>query len=210
MFYYAFVLMEYGFYRDAMRASDQLVSFAQEQLLPLWLAGGNIIKGSTICRAADQGDGTKLVRRGLADWRSTSAEFHMPQLYLYLSQSCLTERQFDEGLDAIRMGYEQAGRTGEHWFTAELHRMEGEVLLARQRDAMPIIEKCFDTALELARNQHSKTFELRAAMSLAKIWTEGGEQSRARSLLEPLYGWFKEGTDTRDLMEARDLLDQLR
>jgi tetratricopeptide (TPR) repeat protein len=210
MFYQSFLLMEYGLNEDAERVADELINFSMEQTLPQWVAAGVVVKGATVSRTADQRGGIELILKGIDDWRMTSNQFHIPQFYLYLAQAYLINHQFDEGLEAIRMAHEQADRTGEHWFTAELHRTEAELLLARRRDSMPVIEETLGRALEVARNQHSKTFELRAAMSLAKVWAERGEQSRARNLLEPVYGWFKEGTDTRDLIEARNLLDQLR
>ncbi len=104
-------------------------------------------------------------------------------------------------------------RTGERKFEAELHRLKGELLLSQVEAEMGMryqdAETCFQRALEVARRQHARSWELRAAMSLSRLWQKQGKKEKARKLLQEIYGWFTEGFDTADLMEARVLLDAL-
>ena len=103
--------------------------------------------------------------------------------------------------------------TGERYYEAELHRLRGELIL---ESAMPNedsqvmqAEACFQQAVDVARHQHAKSWELRAAMSLARLWQQQGQVAEARELLAPVYNWFTEGFDTKDLQEAKALLDEL-
>ena len=99
--------------------------------------------------------------------------------------------------------------TGEHWTDAFLYRIRGEILLKRDpRNSAPA-EEAFLTAITIAREQQARSFELRAAMSLARLWRDQGKAQQARELLAPVYGWFTEGFDTRDLKEAKALLGEL-
>ena len=98
--------------------------------------------------------------------------------------------------------------TKETWFEAEVHRIAGEIALKRPSDAVKA-EGNFDRALKVARQQQARSWELRAAISLARLWRDQGKVSEARELLAPVYGWFTEGFDTRDLKEAKALLEEL-
>jgi len=99
-------------------------------------------------------------------------------------------------------------RTGERCYEAELYRLKGELLLARLQDQREA-ETCFHHALAVARHQQAKSLELRAAMSLSRLWQQQGKRTAAYELLAPVYGWFTEGFDTADLQEAKALLDEL-
>jgi predicted ATPase len=100
--------------------------------------------------------------------------------------------------------------TKETWYEADVHRIAGEIaLMSLERDAAKA-EACFERALTVARTQHAKPFELRAAMSMARLWRDQGKRDEARELLAPVYGWFTEGFDTLDLKQAKALLDELK
>jgi predicted ATPase len=99
--------------------------------------------------------------------------------------------------------------TGERWCEAELHRLKGELLLQGSSENATEAEACFHHALEIARTQQAKSFELRAATSLARLWQHQGKRQEAHDLLAPVYGWFTEGFDTADLKDAKALLDAL-
>jgi predicted ATPase len=107
--------------------------------------------------------------------------------------------------DAIR----RADETGERWFEAELYRIKGQLSLTSPSANKAKAESCLERAIEIARSQDAKWWELRAATSLARMWAEQGERQRADELLTPVYGWFTEGFDTADLKDARALLEQL-
>jgi predicted ATPase len=102
-----------------------------------------------------------------------------------------------------------ADNAGERWYEAELYRLRGELLLQQNTDNHLEAETCFHHALDIARNQRAKSFELRAATSLAKLWQHQGKRKEAYDLLAPVYGWFTEGFDTTDLKDAKALLDEL-
>jgi predicted ATPase len=99
--------------------------------------------------------------------------------------------------------------TGERWYEPELHRLKGQLLLQQSSDNSTEVENCFHHALEIARNQQAKSFELRAATSLARLWQQQGKRQEAHDLLTPVYNWFTEGFDTADLQEAKAMLDAL-
>jgi predicted ATPase len=99
-------------------------------------------------------------------------------------------------------------KTGERWWEAELHRLKGE-LLRRRASPTEEVEACFHQALDIARRQQAKSLELRAAMSLSRLWQQQGQRADARELLAPIHGWFTEGFDTADLQEAKALLEEL-
>ena len=116
--------------------------------------------------------------------------------------------RLDDGLGALQLAFAVAEGKEQHLWDAELLRLEGELLLAKDPKD-PEGERRFDEALERARRQQAKSFELRAACSLARLWNERGEGARARELLAPVYDWFTEGFDTQDLKDAKALLDEL-
>ncbi len=99
--------------------------------------------------------------------------------------------------------------TGERWYEAELYRLKGELLLQQSSDNQAEAEACFQQALDVARHQQAKSFELRAATSLARLWQQQGKRQEAHDLLAPVYSWFTEGFDTADLQDAKALLDEL-
>jgi predicted ATPase len=101
-------------------------------------------------------------------------------------------------------------QSGERWWEAELHRLHGELIRARGRQDLADAERCFQRALEIAGTQSARSLELRAAISLARLWADQGERHKAYDLLAPVYGWFTEGFDTADLKDAKALLDELR
>ena len=117
--------------------------------------------------------------------------------------------QAEEALPVVAEAMEFVTKTGECMGEAELHRVKGELLLARTPSDQAGAESSFRRALDVARRQKAKSYELRAAMSLARLWQQQGRNQEARDLLAPVYGWFTEGFDTRDLKEAKALLDEL-
>jgi predicted ATPase len=114
-----------------------------------------------------------------------------------------------EGLAVVAEALTCVDQTGERYAEAELHRLTGELLLKQIVPDAPQAEACFQQALAVARHQEAKSLELRAAMSLSRLWQQQGKQAEARALLAPIYGWFTEGFDTADLQEAKALLEAL-
>jgi predicted ATPase len=120
-------------------------------------------------------------------------------------------RQTEEALNVLAEALTTVQKTGERLYEAELQRLTGELLLTQEgtRQRWEEAEQCFDAALAIARRQQAKSWELRAAMSLSRLWQQQGKRAEARDLLLPIYGWFTEGFDTADLQEAKALLEEL-
>ena len=164
------------------------------------------------CLFAIRGEAAKAVQAidaTIAARRSTGAT--VSNTY-YLSHSALAHAvlgQFDEAGRSLDQALSIVQASGERWYEAEIHRTAGEIaLLPPERDAAKA-QAHFERALRIARAQQARSLELRAAMSLARVWRDQGEAPRACVLLAPLYGWFTEGFDTLDLRAAKALLDEL-
>ena len=117
--------------------------------------------------------------------------------------------QPEAGLTVLAEALTLVDTTGERWYEPELYRLKGELLLQQSSDNQAEAETCFHQALDIARNQQAKSFELRAATSLARLWQQQGKRQEAHDLLAPVYNWFTEGFDTADLKDAKALLDEL-
>jgi predicted ATPase len=117
--------------------------------------------------------------------------------------------QFDDARRCISEALTAIDTTKERWFEAEVNRVAGEVVRRSPESEAAKAESYFDRALAVARQQQAKSWELRAAMSMARLWRDQGKRHEARDLLAPVYGWFTEGFDTLDLKEAKALLDEL-
>jgi predicted ATPase len=115
--------------------------------------------------------------------------------------------QPEEGLRVLAEAQAAAQTTGERFWEAELHRLTGELWLARSAEHHATAETCFQQAITVARRRQTKSLELRVAVSLARLWRQQGKRDEARELLGPIDGWFTEGFDTADLREAKALLD---
>jgi predicted ATPase len=115
-----------------------------------------------------------------------------------------------KGLGFLSEALEHVGQTGERWFEAELHRRTGEILLDLPEPDEAEATICFRRAVEVARRQDAKMWELRVATRLARLWAGKGDQRKAHDLLAPIYGWFTEGFETADLKEAKALLAELQ
>jgi predicted ATPase len=155
------------------------------------------------------GEGIAQLQQGLAAWRATGAEALRPYYLALLAEALERGGQVEEGLQLLAEALAMAHDTGECRWNAELHRFKGEFLLARPAAQHAEAEACFRQALDIARRQQAKSWELRAAISLSRLWQQQGKCDEARQLLAPIYGWFTEGFDTADLQGAKALLEAL-
>jgi predicted ATPase len=161
---------------------------------------------------ADQGqieEGLADIHQGLAAWRGTGAALVQPYWLGLLAEAYRKGGHPTEGLTVVAEALALAETTAERYNEAELYRLQGDLLLARSPDNQAEVEACFHHTLEIARTQQAKSWELRAATSLARLWQQQGKRTEAYKLLAPVYGWFTEGFDTADLQEAKALLDEL-
>ena len=149
------------------------------------------------------------MHRGLSLKRSTGAEIKVPYYLGVLGTAYARAGRPIEALPLLAEAFDLVERTEERWFEAELHRRNGEVLL-RLPDSDPTkAEACFHKAITVAQAQGAKSWKLRAATSLARLWRDQGKRAQAHDLLAPVYGWFTEGFETADLNDAKALLDEL-
>jgi predicted ATPase len=148
------------------------------------------------------------MRQGLAAYEATGAAVGRPYFLALLAEVHGKGGQTAEGLLLSAEALELVHTTAEGLWEAELHRLQGELLLAGSADQQRAAEACFRQALNVARHQHAKSLELRAAMSLCRLWPQHGQRQEAHVLLAELSGWFTEGEETADVQEARGLLER--
>jgi predicted ATPase len=149
------------------------------------------------------------ISAGISALRATGTTSIIPSHLSYLAKAHTELGQIDDAWRCIRDAIAAIETTKERWYEAEVNRIAGEIaMLSGELDA-PKAEAHFEHSLAVARQQQAKSWELRAAMSLARLWRDQGKEEEARKLLAPVYGWFTEGFDTRDLKEAKTLLEEL-
>jgi class 3 adenylate cyclase/predicted ATPase len=187
--------------------ADQLISVTVEQGFLLWRAMGRIYRGWVGVNNSDVVEGISLMRRGLAAYRATGAEAFVPYQIALLAKACEIAGQIEEAADLLDDALQIIERTGERWLEAELHRHKGQLLLRQGRSEAA--EELYRKALEIAKQQKAKLWQLRAAMSLARLCRDRGHRTEGRALLAPVYEWFTEGFNTPDLKKAKALLVEL-
>jgi len=180
---------------------------AIEQGFPYWRALGTAYRGWVKAKNGDVVEGISLLRGGTAAFRATGTEAWMPHIIALLARACEIAGKVEEAVTLLDDAFQIVERTGERWFAAELYRHKGQ-LLVRQGYSEAAVE-LYRKALSIAEEQEAKLWELRAAVSLARLRRDQGRRGEARDLLAPVYGWFTEGFDTADLKEAMTLLDEL-
>jgi predicted ATPase len=188
-------------------AADQLIAVTTEQGFPAWLAQGTIYRGWVKVTIGDVREGMSLLRNGLTAYGTSGAEGWRPRYTALLAGACEIAGQIAEAATRLDDALQIVERTGERWVAAELNRHKGQLLL-RQGHPEPA-EELYRQALSIAREQEAKLWELRAAVSLARLCRDQGRHAEARDVLAPVYGWFTEGFDTPDLKDAKALLDDL-
>jgi class 3 adenylate cyclase/predicted ATPase len=186
-----------------------LISLAQEQGFQYWVAGGSIYHGSALVHQGQSQEGIAQIEQGLTAWRATDAELGRSTILTFLAEAYGTMAQPEVGLTVLAEALVHVEHTGERYFEAEIHRLKGALLLQQSSDNQAEAETCFHHALDIARSQQAKSFELRTATSLARLWQQQGKLQEAHDLLAPIYNWFTEGFDTADLQEVKALLDAL-
>jgi predicted ATPase len=213
--------------------AEAIISLSTTQEFPLWAAWATALQGWARAKQGEGKEGLADIYQGLALYRTVGAELLQSYFLALLAETCGETGQIEEGLPVLAEALAAVHRTGEHFWEAELYRLKGTLTLQKGvRDwgleagasslQVPSLksqasngveeeaERCFLKAIEIARKQSAKSLELRAAMSLARLWRQQGKRHEAHSMLVELYGWFTEGFDTKDLQEAKRLLSELR
>jgi predicted ATPase len=199
-----------GNYATANARIDELNALAHEKNSAHWKAAGMIGRGRLLGLDGRAADAVQMITSGINAWRSTGATFHLPTWLLYLAEIHLELRQLDEAWRCIGEAETLVENTKEKWFEAEVNRIAGEIELKSPRSDAAKAQIYFERALTVARQQQARSWELRAVMSMARLWRDQAKRDEARELLAPVYGWFTEGFDTLDLKKAKALLQEFR
>jgi predicted ATPase len=208
----------------AQTQSEAGMALCAEQGLSYWLAESSILRGWALLEKGQWEKGISQIREGL-DARPRGTELDRSHYLILLAEGYGKSQQVGEGLALLAEALDGMGRTGDCYYEAELYRMKGELTLQKfqvlgSKFQVPSstqpptpstqeAEGCFHKAIEVARKQQAKSLELRAVTSLARLWQRQGKRDDARQMLAEVYIWFTEGFDTKDLQEARALLEQL-
>jgi predicted ATPase len=187
---------------------DECIALARGKV-PLWQMFATAQRGCVLAQTGKAEEAIEAISAGIAGpgaigattW-ATAGLTHMALAYAELGKLKDARRCLGEALTRVET-------TKERWYQAEINRVGGEIALKSPQHDVGKAETYFDRALTVARQQQAKSWELRAAMSMARLWRDQGKSQQARELLAPIYGWFTEGFDTRDLKEAKALLEEL-
>jgi predicted ATPase len=219
----------------AQEQAEATLALSAEQGFSLWAARGTMVRGWALAVQGQGEEGIAHMHQGLAAYQATGAKRGQPYFLALLAEAYGNVGQAEAGLRVLAEALALVRTMGERWGEAELYRLKGELLLLQATarggpDKVPTneslggevegeatghlplraeAESCFQQALTMARHQQAKSWELRAAMSLARLWQRQGKRADAYALLAPIYGWFTEGFDTADLQEAKALLAEL-
>ena len=192
------------------------MALSTEQGFPAWLGMGTMLRGWALAGQEHGAESLSQIREGLAAWRAMGSELWRSHFLALLAEAYGKDEQVEEGLSTVAEGLAFVERTEERFYEPELYRLKGELTLQESKveshrsQVEEEAEACFHKAITIAQQQRAKSWELRAATSLARLWQGQGKTGEARDLLAPVYEWFTEGFDTADLKDAMALLEELR
>ena len=204
--------MVYQLRRDVPAVQAQAaaaVALATEQGSAFRMAQGTSMCGWALAMQGQGEEALAQIHQGIAAWRASGAAFHIPYLYTLLAEVCDHLGHTEDGLQALAEAHALVEQQEERWWDAEVYRLRGVLLLRQPETPQAEAEAWLQRALDVARHQEAKALELRAAMSLSRLWQQQDKRQEAYDLLAPIYHWFTEGFDTADLQDARALLAEL-
>jgi class 3 adenylate cyclase/predicted ATPase len=217
--------------RAAQEHAEAVLTLAQEQGFPFWIAGGTFVRGWAVAEQGQPEEGKAQMCQGIAAWRAIGIEtFGQPSVML--AEVCGKAGKPEDGFRLLVDSLTEVRQSGERWWEAELHRVKGELILQQEtkdwiletspfsphtsslnlqvsNEAALEAEGDFRKALDIARRQKAKWLELRTALRLSRLWVRQGKREEGRALLAEIYHWFTEGFETADLLAAKALLDEL-
>ena len=188
----------------AARAAE-LVALAEEKGL-VWKSAGMMLQGAVLALDGSASDAIERLASGMTAYRTTGAHNWTPFYLPHLARSHAQLGEFDEAWRCIREAMNLVETSKEKWCAAEIHRAAGDIVLMSPESDAEKAQAHFERAVAIAREQQAKSWELRAATSLARLWCDQGRRPQARALLAPIHAWFTEGFDTSDLIQAKTLL----
>ena len=198
-----------GKYSAATAEAHELFGLGQEKGAEMWKASGMIHEGCVLAATGKASQAVEMLTAGNIEYRSTGATLILSWMLSHLAISYGELGKLDDAWLCIDELTTTMKMTNERYFQAEVHRLAGEIALKSPQSDTAKAQEYFERALAVARQQQAKSWELRAAMSMARLWRDQGKVQQARELLAPVYGWFTEGFDTRDLKDAKALLEEL-
>jgi len=184
--------------------AETMIMLSSEQGFAFWGAWGTILRGWTLVEQGQGEEGIAQMRQGLVAFRATGAEMLQSYWLALLAEAYGKVERAEEGLILLTEALAVVDNSGERWCEAELYRIKGTLTLESKVEEA---EGCFLKAINIAQKQQAKSLELRATMSLARLWQSQGKRAEAHQMLAEIYGWFTEGFDTKDLQEAKALLE---
>ena len=189
---------------------DEVVSLADKKGALYWKANGILVRGWVFALTGKAANAIQMLTSGIIAYRSTGSTSWMPLHLSYLAKANAELGQLNDAWRCINEAMTTMETTKERWCEAEINRAAGEIALTSPERDEAKAKAYFERALAVAREQQAKSWELRAAISMARLWRDQGKRQQAHDLLAPIYGWFTEGFDTLDLKDAKALLDELR
>jgi predicted ATPase len=199
------------FRREARLTQEQaeaLMTLSTEQRFAVWVVSATVLRGWTLAEQGQGAEGIAQIRQGLAAWQSMGEALYQPRFRALLAELYGNVGRPEAGLTVLAEVLAEVHANGLCYCEAELYRLKGMLLQAM--GGRGEAEACFHQALDVARHQQAKSWELRASTSLARLWQQQGKRTEAYDLLAPVYGLFTEGFDTADLQDAKVLLEELR
>jgi predicted ATPase len=217
------VAWQYQFRREAQNAKEWAeaeIALCTEHGFAQLLAVGTIVQGWAVAAQGRPEEGIRRMREGLSTLSSTGTEIGRTRYLVTLAEAYGALQQIEIGLALLDEALAAIENTAERFYEAELYRLKGELLLKSKVKTRPAskqvkasleseAEECFRKAIKSARHQHAKSLELRAVVSLSRLWQRQSKKKQARRILAEIYCWFTEGLNTVDLREAKGLLDEL-
>ena len=200
-------------FQAAKEHSEAIIKLGKKEGFGLMQALEPFLRGVERSTEGNVEEGIKLMRQGLAAYRAIGTEMQLPHFFGILGELCEKTGEVKEGFRAVTEALAAVNKSGERYYEAELFRIKGELTLkksgAKNKTNQEDAEECFRKAIDIARGQKAKSWELRAVMSLSRLLQKQGKKQEARQMLAEVYGWFTEGFDTLDLKEAKVLLKVL-
>jgi predicted ATPase len=187
--------------------AEELMRLANEKGMPTWSGMGTCFRGEALAMLGQVQEGVAQMREGMAAHQSGGLRLYLSRVLGSLAEAQAKAGQPEEGLTTLAKAFAFVEETDERHWEAELYRLQAELLLMQGDDAEA--EAGFQKAVEVARRQQAKSWELRATVSLCRLWQQQGRVDEARQMLAEVYGWFTEGFDTPDLQEAKALFEEL-